>query len=532
MALRQLPAIVGGTIGQSFVDLAEVVKKGDLFFWNVKDHGVKGDDSTDDTVALKAAIAASPPASTIVFPPGVYLVNTYIPIPAGRHVLGLGYSKASGAVIKQKNGANITTPAGAVGLFVPPAWVANSTTCDGQILIENMAFDGNRANNPLSTASGIILMNFWSQIKDCYIYDMPRNSVLLTDVGRDDVTVITNTASENKITTTKMNGCGHTGVKQISRSLNSNLDGLMRDCEISYMDQNAIAFDKGSGWTFDNTHTYGIVGTAISVSGCFATKILNSYIEDFGGEGTDGTYYSGIEVSCLDGRGSTIRGNIITGKEEGLSSVYHYIRVNANTGQMNAEAIVADNMLRGLNTDRGTGIVVQHSSGGKMTVTGNDGNIQNIHTKRYVAGGDSFPIDPRDAIVATARKYKTGNQAVTSGDVVAVTLGTTQYNRDPDVFDMETADVIKVLKPGVYTASSSLNFVGGTTGDRTGILTVNGAVVKEFGLAGTDSRPAAAEDLVLAANDTVGLSVYTVGGTSINGSASKDVTLTLTRVGN
>lgn len=57
---------------------------------NVKQFGAKGDGVTDDTNAIKAAVAASVFGSTIYFPPGTYLITSNILIGSWRHILCAG----------------------------------------------------------------------------------------------------------------------------------------------------------------------------------------------------------------------------------------------------------------------------------------------------------------------------------------------------------------------------------------------------------------------------------------------------------
>ncbi len=65
---------------------------------NVKDHGAKGDGSTDDTNYLRAALAASREGDAIYFPPGTYLISGRL-VPKVQQVY---FSLTDAATIKVK----------------------------------------------------------------------------------------------------------------------------------------------------------------------------------------------------------------------------------------------------------------------------------------------------------------------------------------------------------------------------------------------------------------------------------------------
>jgi parallel beta-helix repeat protein len=65
---------------------------------NVKDHGAAGDDSADDTHALRAAIAASKQGDALYFPPGTYIITKRL-VPKARQ---LYFSLTDAATIKVK----------------------------------------------------------------------------------------------------------------------------------------------------------------------------------------------------------------------------------------------------------------------------------------------------------------------------------------------------------------------------------------------------------------------------------------------
>lgn len=65
---------------------------------NVKDHGAAGDDSAEDTDALRAAIAASKQGDALYFPPGTYIITKRL-VPKARQ---LYFSLTDAATIKVK----------------------------------------------------------------------------------------------------------------------------------------------------------------------------------------------------------------------------------------------------------------------------------------------------------------------------------------------------------------------------------------------------------------------------------------------
>src|SRR5690242_6647096 len=78
--------------------LRNVVRKNTLAI-NVADYGAVGDDNTDDTAAIQAAIAALPAGGGLIyFPPGTYKITSAITV---RSALTLKGSGSSASVIHQ-----------------------------------------------------------------------------------------------------------------------------------------------------------------------------------------------------------------------------------------------------------------------------------------------------------------------------------------------------------------------------------------------------------------------------------------------
>lgn len=65
-------------------------------FSSVKDYGAKGDGKTDDTAAIRDALAANARNKVTYFPHGVYLVSSTITVPVGSRLVGEVWSVISG----------------------------------------------------------------------------------------------------------------------------------------------------------------------------------------------------------------------------------------------------------------------------------------------------------------------------------------------------------------------------------------------------------------------------------------------------
>lgn len=356
---------------------------------SVASYGATGAGIADDTAAIQAAIAAAPTGGRVWFPPGTYQVSAPIRLRGGLTYEGPGHGTASSAVIRQVTGANIAGANGVSGILVAGAWATNAETCDTPIRVQGLEIDGNAANNPSSDAAGIVVCSFWSTLEDCYVRDAPSHGILLTDVT-DDGTAIGNSASENRIYRCRVLDPGGDGIHQRCQNTIAHQDGYCVDNVISGGDT-GIRFERGSGWVFRRNHTYGGTGHGIYLERCYATIITENEIEAFGAEGGAGTYWAGISVSQLNGRGSHVIGNFV-GSAEGDASAggYQYISVSAASGQADAHTVVVGNIIHGpaVTSGHGIGLVLQADFGGSVLNADIAANrVASVDTARYVSTG-------------------------------------------------------------------------------------------------------------------------------------------------
>ncbi|WP_328436867.1 hypothetical protein OHA71_06355 [Streptomyces sp. NBC_00444] len=147
---------------------------------NVKEvFGAVGDGVTDDTAAVQAAIDAG---GVTYFPPGTYICTT-LQMKTGTVLAGAGRSgfittpSSQASTIKLKNGTN--------------ASLINGADQVSNVVIRNLNFDGNKANNAsgniINLANGSAQDTAW-HITDCFLNNSANDGIFV-GTGRQAVRV-------------------------------------------------------------------------------------------------------------------------------------------------------------------------------------------------------------------------------------------------------------------------------------------------------------------------------------------------------
>ena len=153
--IGQLPALTDAT----------AVHKSDLPL-NVKDFGAKGDGATDDTTAIKAAIAACAPGKIVYFPAGTYMISSTLNLNRnqtleGAHAAWWPYDGGNPSCVKSMAGFT-----GTAMVQVKDMEQAGLSEEQDGIRIHRMSFD----NNLVGTNIDCIQLN--GQIRDFQCIDV------------------------------------------------------------------------------------------------------------------------------------------------------------------------------------------------------------------------------------------------------------------------------------------------------------------------------------------------------------------------
>lgn len=340
-----------------------------------------------DSANIAAAISGAAPGDTIAFAPGTYVINAPVVYRSNMQYTGAGAALGNGTVIQQAGGANLTNAAGLSGLFVAHAWATDATACDQPVVISNLAFDGNRANNPGSSACGIVMVNYWSHIIGCYIRNTSRHGILLTDTTENGTNVVTNSCSENRVLRCKIVGPGGDGIHQVCANHYSNQDGFCVDNLIGVPGGSGINFQRGSGWVFRRNHVTPSQMHGIYLDNCFGCVLVENEVEPFGNAAASGAYYAGIRVAQLNGRGTVICGNYVGCDEPAGPAGFRYLWVKAAAAEVDAQVIAADNLIRcergGTPTAAGTAMTFTADSGSTLHLRQHGNAIDRVLNPSY-----------------------------------------------------------------------------------------------------------------------------------------------------
>lgn len=291
--------------------------------YNVQDspYNALGDGAADDAAAIQSCINACPLGGAIYLPSGTYLVGTVLSLTGGKTLYGAAPSEGStnGSILTMKNGANLV----AVLASTDALGTGASPTCGYPITIHDIEIDANNANN--TSGHGILLMNYGSTVRDCAVYNTAQSGVVWTDTNQGGH-AITNTCVENRIENCKINNCTQHGIWIQDNGTGALTDGFCLNNDVSVTSQDTISLDRASGWIVQGNHTYSSGMNAITCGACFATRIIDNYIEGFGSSAT-ANYYTGISANLIGDRGTIIRGNSFGGAESVAGTHYTYIGV-------------------------------------------------------------------------------------------------------------------------------------------------------------------------------------------------------------
>ena len=142
-------------------DTTTVVTK-DSIYVNVKDHGVVGDGSTDDTAAINAInITATATGKTLFFPAGTYIASN---IPAISKMNWLGEGPIN-TILKLKNGTNAD-------------FITSSSNVIDDVSIAGIQFHGNSQNN--TTGDTLILKGVRATLSNI-IVSYSAGTAIITD---------------------------------------------------------------------------------------------------------------------------------------------------------------------------------------------------------------------------------------------------------------------------------------------------------------------------------------------------------------
>ncbi len=330
--------------------------------------------------AINAASLAAPAGSTIWLgarPAAAPLVLEATLVMRPRQRL-LGAGGRSMLTVIQAGGS---FPSGQP-LIAAAGWLSNGTVADEPVHVQGLHIDCNGK----SGSTGLVVYNFWSHFEDLQLEGMSgaAQGILATDTASNSTTVSSNSHSENTFVRCRFDGStgGAGGFRAESGNGISNQDGHLKDCFFADIAGYAVRITRAAGWTIAADHFYGTGLNAIDLDACYATTVVDNYVEDFGLEnlagGVTGGVYKGIGLNTiLDGRTCIVEGNTVGSlqPDSPTATEYRCYYLRAGSGQLRATAVVAGNA------------ALMPSSGGSYT--GGGGAPVSRKTNGFVLGSSS-----------------------------------------------------------------------------------------------------------------------------------------------
>lgn len=276
----------------------------DAQVWNVKDHGVVGDGTTNDTAAINALITTVSNAGggTIVFPrsTGSYIITASTSPGGSVAMIALKNNvtlRGLGGTIKIKDNTCTDATISYYPIYAPTL---------SNVRVVDLIVDGNSANNPLAAVADIVTLIGCdnSEVRGCYFYNCVDSGVMLSDCtnsalldnrisGARDLCFYINDTNVgtigvgNTISRNHLSGApsGGIGVKRGARRMIIS-DNWIRGCGNGITLESGVANVFGQNLSIVNNRiqNIGYVGSTsfvgIALSGCDDVICVNNSLED------------------------------------------------------------------------------------------------------------------------------------------------------------------------------------------------------------------------------------------------------------
>lgn len=272
---------------------ARPVGKGELVV-NVRDHGAEGDGTTDDTAAIQDAIDTAILGSTILFPPGEYVVSASLSVTKSVHLHGYGATLDArtlpagttfGQAVAIKVTGTVGTPV-AVGTAVPK-W--------------SRTIAGVSSTGELSKGSLVVLSNEEQPIPGMTRPDRDKGELAVVQSVDSATQVTITTGSLFDYSTNGLTIAPVTPARDVTiRGFTLRLGGVGSV-------HNGIAATNAQDLTIEDVHIDGGEDTAISFHTVWNGVVKNSTVRNSTSPTIGNTGYG---VAILDGsRHCLVQGN-------------------------------------------------------------------------------------------------------------------------------------------------------------------------------------------------------------------------------
>lgn len=329
--------------------------------------------TTADDATIQTAITAANPGDVIDIDggtAGICLIDATVKLRDDRTVRG----HSRGVVIKQANSANLTA------MFASGSWVDNTTFTSVDETVENLTFDGNKANNTSTSTVGLMLRTWNSAFRNLFIENTKGDGIRVTNLSANS-TALTASSVNSVISDVYVTDAGGDGI-HVTDTGSVMTDWHIVDGWIANPGGNAVGMDNAAGWLVSGLHLYGVQLDAILAKRCFGTRIVGNYVEDYGKQASSGTTYHGIYCNpAQDAAGTVIANNAVHHFGTYANGTFVGIQVDG-PGSGTGRVAVSGNTVLGKSLASETGI----SYTGTLTVSSTGNQVAAVTTARSVGG--------------------------------------------------------------------------------------------------------------------------------------------------